>query len=132
MELNPVNRPEPIRQCANVALNNGYNYFALANGMCFGGSNKPEDFVADGESGICQNGLGNYFDGRFMIDVYHIEDVMTFQASSNAAESCGMDYCSTEVVVCSREGRVTAPEVRTCFLFAFIALLQIVFCSVMF
>lgn len=126
-----INRSEPIRKCATVALDKGYTYFALAEGLCFGGSDNINDFIGDGESGVCENGLGNYFGGKFMIDVYHIEDVMTLKATSNAAESCGMDFCSAEVVVCSGQGRVTAPEVRTCILFTLFVFLQIL-CSVVF
>ena len=29
-----------------------------------------------------------------MIDVYHIDDVITFQDSSTACVTCGKDYCS--------------------------------------
>lgn len=109
-------------------MDNGIMYFALAEGVCFGGSNKLDDFTGDGESGVCEDGLGKHIGGKFMIDVYHIDDVLTFQASSNAAESCGMNYCLAETVVCSGASRVSAPEVRTCILIAFFAILRVVCC----
>ena len=41
------------------------------------------------------DGRGNYFVGQLIaIDVYRIDDVISFQDSSTTCMTCGKDYCS--------------------------------------
>lgn len=91
---NAITRTEPIRKCGSASLSQGITYFSLADGMCFGGSNHIADYTVDGESTSCSEGRGNYLRGQFAIDVYQINDIMAFQDSSTACETCGKDYCS--------------------------------------
>ena len=41
---------------------------------------------------MCSDGQGKYFGGQFVIDVYHIDDVIAFQDPSTA--TCGKEYRS--------------------------------------
>ena len=63
-------------------------------GICFSGSNQISDYIGGGESQLCSDERGSYFGGQFVINVYHIDDVVTFQDSSTARVTCGKDYCS--------------------------------------
>ena len=93
---NPLNRTDPIRKCGQVALENKYEYFAVALGLCYSGSNALADYTSGGHSQICINGTGNYF-GSFSVDVYHILDSEKFKTSSAGIDSCGSDYCMNNI-----------------------------------
>ena len=90
----PTSRTEPVRKCGSASLDQGNTYFSLGEGICFSGSNQISDYIGGGESQSCSDGRGNYFGGQFVIDVYHIDDVIAFQDSSTACVTCGKYYCS--------------------------------------
>ena len=116
-------RTEPVRKCGSASLSQGNRYFSLAEGMCFSGSNQISDYTGAGESSSCSGGHGNYFGGQFVIDVYHIDDVIAFQESSTACATCGKDYYSKPdlksnwKLMCSISGsHHVLPALFTCLL----------------
>ena len=102
----PYNRTEPVRKCGQVAAQRGYQYFAIALGLCFSGQHPLSRFQRSGESTICLNGTGNYF-GYFAINVYRITERSNFLISAQGAENCGISYCMNSTAVtseCLRSG----------------------------
>ena len=76
----PLTRTEPIRKCGQAAREFQYSVFAVSIGYCISGSNRVRDYQYV-RAGICNNGIGGYSSGYFVMDVYAIVDVQTFQDS---------------------------------------------------
>ena len=80
----PVTRTNPIRKCGSAAQQRRFTYFAISVGYCISGSNRLSDYQYV-RSNLCQNGVGNYYRGYFLMDIYQIVNQGTF-ADSLVAE----------------------------------------------
>ena len=78
---NPTTRRDPIRKCGSTAQRLGFNYFAVSAGYCISQSNDVNDYRYI-PSSICDNGVGGYINGYFVMDVYEITNMQAFQDSA--------------------------------------------------
>ena len=96
----PAQLAEPVRTCALAAARasggHSQTLFGLSNGTCYSGLLHSQLNQSLG-SDLCRNGTG----GEFAVDLYEITDVFAFEASSRSIESCGADYCTGEILICS-------------------------------
>ena len=96
----PAQLAEPVRTCALAAARasggHSQTLFGLSNGTCYSGLHHSQLNQSMG-SDLCRNGTG----GEFTVDLYEITDVFAFEASSRSIESCGADYCTGEILICS-------------------------------
>ena len=74
----PVTRTEPIRKCGMGAQQRDYQFFAISVGYCISGSTQVADYTSERSSNLCNDGVGAYFRGHFLMDVYEILDKNAF------------------------------------------------------
>ena len=82
----PTTRTSPIRKCATAAQEYSYRFFAISIGYCISGSNRQSDYQYV-RSDACQNGIGAYLSGYFIMDVYEVVNSQTFQDSISAVST---------------------------------------------
>ena len=77
----PRTRTNPIRKCGAGAQEFNFNLFAVSTGYCISGSNRLRDYQYV-RSRFCNNGVGGFIFGYFVMDVYEIVDTQVFQDSA--------------------------------------------------
>ena len=65
----------------NNMINRNFTIFAVSIGYCISGSNQASDYQ-DFPSNLCENGVGAYIGGFYIMNVYEIQDQEAFRDSS--------------------------------------------------
>lgn len=96
----PRTRQNPIGKCGAGAQLAGYYHFAVSVGYCISGSDRLSDYQYVSNT-YCSNGVGGYFRGYFVMDVYRVQDTQRFldsvsQVATTSAEATTTADASAE------------------------------------
>jgi len=94
---NPFTRTDPIRKCGQAARNFSFTLFAVSAKYCISGSNRLSDYQYV-ETTFCRDGVGGYVSGYFVMDVYQIVNIQSFQDSAAQIDSGSSAACSSGFV----------------------------------